>query len=260
MKLGIIGGTGALGSAMAKGWLDTRTVQPADLWAANRSGHAGPLASWPDIVVTTDTHALVERSDVIVIALPPDQAGDLALAGGNRLIISVMAGVTLDRLETLTSSRRVVRAMSNPAASMQLAYSPWIARDDLPEDDCTTVSKLLTALGAADRVDREAHIDRFTAITGPVPGFVAFFADCLVRNAAANGVPEDIADRAVRQLLLASAMVLRTTDTTPAQHVRDMLDYDGTTAAGLRLMSEGPMRAAVDSALDAAVARAGKTA
>jgi pyrroline-5-carboxylate reductase len=48
-------------------------------------------------------------------------------------------------------------------------------------DDRPVVRALFSACGAADEVPSEDQIDVFTAITGPVAGFVAFFADWMVR-------------------------------------------------------------------------------
>ena len=59
---------------------------------------------------------------------------------------------------------------------------------------------LFSACGLTDEVHDEAQIDVFTAITGPVPGFVAYFAMCVQRYAEGQGVAPEVAGRAVRQL------------------------------------------------------------
>ncbi|MEM9969572.1 MAG: pyrroline-5-carboxylate reductase dimerization domain-containing protein [Pseudomonadota bacterium] len=253
--LGIIGGTGQLGSAMATAWLETRTVTPGHLWFANSTGALGPLARWEGVRGTPDAQAMVEACDVVILSVPPAAASNLKIATGDRLVISVMAGVTLDRLADITRGTKLVRAMSSPAAAQRLAYSPWIAAPGLGADDTATVAKLLTACGLTDRVTSEDQIDRFTAITGPVPGFVAAFADAVVSHAAARGVPADIAVRATRQLFLAAGTAMALDDRAPRAHVDEMIDYAGTTAAGLLALDQGPLKAAVDQALDAAYQR-----
>ena len=101
----------------------------------------------------------------------------------------------------------------------------------------------------------EDLIDRFTAITGPVPGFVAAFAEAVILHATRRGVPQDIADRAVRQLFLSAGTTLSLDDKTPSAHVQEMIDYAGTTAAGLTTLRQGPLTEAVDAALEAAYQR-----
>lgn len=252
MRIGIVGGTGQLGSAMATAWLETRTVLPENLWVASRSGSLGPLARWTDIRTTTNPADLSEMCEVIFLAVPPDQARGLRLAAGGALVVSVMAGVTLGELAAISGTTRVVRAMSSPAAAYRLAYSPWTTRSELTETDVETLSKLFSACGAWDRVPSEDMIDRFTALTGPVPGFVAAFAEAMILHATRRGIPEAIADRAIRQLFLSAGTMMSLEDKSPAAHVQEMIDYAGATAAGLTTLRLGSMSTEVDAALDAA--------
>jgi pyrroline-5-carboxylate reductase len=255
MRVGLIGGTGQLGSAIATAWLETRTVLAENLWVANRSGSLGPLSRWPEIRTTTDPADLCGNCEVILLSVPPDQARRLRLRAGQCLVISVMAGVTLRELTGMTGSPRVVRAMSSPAAAYRLAFSPWMPAAALSDADEAIVTRLLGACGAVERVGNEDHIDRFTAMTGPVPGFVAAFSEAMVQHATRRGIPEATANRAMRQLFLAAGTMMSLDDRTPAAQVQEMIDYAGTTAAGLDVLRRGPMAEAVDQALEAAYRR-----
>jgi pyrroline-5-carboxylate reductase len=166
-----------------------------------------------------------------------------------------MAGITLDALTTITGTARVIRAMSSPAAAYQLAFSPWVPGKDTTDADIAMATKVLSAFGAEARVETEDQIDRFTAITGPVPGFVAAFAEAMIQHATRRGIPEDVAGKAIRQLFLSSRTMLSLDEKSPARHVQEMIDYDGTTAAGLRELRKGPMSEAIDAALEAAYQR-----
>ena len=254
-NVGIIGGTGQLGSAIATAWLETRTVLPENLWVSNRSGGAGSLAKWEEIRSTTDPQQLAANCDVIVLCVPPAEANSLKLAAGDAIVISVMAGVELSDLMSISGTNRVVRAMSSPAAAFQLAYSPWIAPHSLSEDDTALVTRLLSACGLTDRIPTEDQIDHFTAMTGPVPGFVAYFADAVYEHAVKQGIADHVAQRAVQQLFLASSHVLAREGGPPREFVQEMIDYDGTTAAGLRALDQGPLKEAVSEGLVAAYDR-----
>ena len=255
MRIGIVGGTGQLGSAMATAWLETRTVLPDTLWIANRSGSLGPLARWPEIRTTTDPDHLARECEILVLSVPPAEARRLRLGAGNCLVISVMAGVTLADLAAMTGSPRIVRAMSSPAAAYRLAFSPWIPLSPLSDADERRVTTLFSAMGAADRVSSEDQIDRFTALTGPVPGFVAAFAEAMVVHATRRGIPPQLADRAIRQLFLAAGTMMSLEEAAPGEQVQTMIDYAGTTAAGLEELRRGPFQDALDAALEAAFQR-----
>eukprot|EP00903_Cladosiphon_okamuranus_P001165 g1163.t1 len=207
------------------------------------------------VTYTSNAQELADACDVIVLSVPPAQAASLQLAAPDKLIISVMAGVSLEQLTGICGSARVVRAMSSPAARQRLAYSPWTAADGLSDADCETVKVLLSACGPSDRVPDERQIEVFTALTGPVPGFAAFFADALVQYALQNGVEPAIASRAIKQLFLASGEIMSADAEPPAERVREMIDYAGTTAAGLLKVQELDLQRLIAEGLDASTAR-----
>jgi pyrroline-5-carboxylate reductase len=188
--------------------------------------------------------------------VPPKNAAEIGMNATDRLVISVMAGVTVAQIAERTRSSRVVRAMSNPAADMGLAYSPWCAGDGVTDGDRDIVRRLFEACGLTDEVPDEEQIDRFTALTGPVPGFVAYYADCMVAYAVKHGIAPAIAERAVRQLFHASGVALAHSDTPMGEHVREMIAYAGTTAAGLEAMQSSPLAASIGEGLDAAFRKA----
>lgn len=248
--MGIIGGTGMLGSAIADALLDRGGVAPDELWVSSRRGSA----ALPAAVHQTSIHQdLVDACDLVLLCVPPQAAGGLDIDARGRLVLSVMAGVSLARLSAVTGADRVVRAISSPAAARGLAFSPWVASATVTGNDRRQVAGLLAACGTSVEVETEDQIDLFTAMTGPVPGFVAFFAACMVDYATTRGVAPKIADQAVRQLFLGAGHLMAEGDMTPAGHVRQMIDYGGTTAAGLTRLHHSGVPAALGDALDASV-------
>lgn len=253
--LGIIGGTGQLGSALATAWLESGSLAQDCLWISNRTGTGAGFDTWPDITFTNSNQALADACDIIVLSVPPARIETARIEARGKLVISVMAGVSIEALADLTGSRRVIRAMSSPAARQRLAYSPWTAPDGLPDPDRQAVNTLLSACGLSDEVQDERQIEVFTALTGPVPGFAAFFADAMVRFALANGVAPEIAARAVKQLFLASGQIMSADTMPPSDRVQEMIDYAGTTAAGLIKMQELDLPRLIAEGLEASTAR-----
>ncbi|MEM9632729.1 MAG: pyrroline-5-carboxylate reductase dimerization domain-containing protein [Pseudomonadota bacterium] len=255
LKVGVIGGTGQLGSALATGWLESGILPQDNLWISNRSGRASAFENWPGVKCTSSNQQLADNCDVIILSVPPAHARAIDLTAPDKLVISVMAGVTHKQISDLTGTRKAVRAMSSPAARHRLAYSPWYSRSDLSADDRETVFILLSAVGTSDEVPEESHIETFTVLTGPVPGFAAFFADCMVQYALANNVAPETAKRAVNQLLTASSQIMSAEGQSPASYVQEMVDYEGTTAAGLVKLKELGVAQLIAQGLEASAER-----
>ncbi len=255
--IGIIGGTGQLGAAIAHGLLRSGLVAPEKLWISSRSNNRTGFESVESkaaIQFTTCNQELIDHCDIVIVAVPPALSAtlDIRIESRHGLLISVVAGVTIEQLQHLTGAERVIRAMSNPAAEKGLAYSPWCASREVTAEDREATQALFNAIGQTDEVASEDQIDQFTALIGPVPGFVAYYADCMVNYAVKTGIDPAIAERAVRQLFHASGVVMATAEASPAEQVKAMIDYAGTTAAGLNVMQASPLADAIAEGLDAA--------
>ncbi len=259
IRLGAIG-TGALGGAIARAALRAGVVEPGGLDLCNRSGRLAGFETWPGLRVTTRPQDLVASCDVLLLALPPAALHDLALDAAGSPVLSVTAGATVTQTRDRTAAARVLRAMSSPAAERGLAFSPIFAAPGVTDPDRILAQRLLGACGAVEFVGTEFEIDVFTALTGPVPGFVALFARAMADFAVDAGVAPATADRAVRQLFLASGTAMVEDPASPADHVRAMLDYAGTTAAGLARLEALGIDRIIHEGLTAAVARARRIA
>ena len=250
-RLGLVG-CGQLGGAIGRTLLRAGAIEPAELWICNRSGPAPGFADHAGINWTADPQELADRCPTLLLALPPASGRPLRIRAPDRLVLSVMAGITAAELDAISGSARVVRAMSNPAAEIGLAYSPWFAAPAVSEADRAVVRALFAACGATDEVPEEGQIDVFTVVTGPVPGFVAYFAACMQDYAQAQGVAPEVARRAVAQLFLAGGRMLADSQRPAAEFVQEMADYAGTTAAGLDAMKASALGEAVARGLEAA--------
>lgn len=254
--VGIIGGTGWLGRSLGRGFLSSGALGHDELIVANRSGTRRGYEEHPEIVVTTDLQRLLATARSVILAVPPADFGALRFEAGERLVISIMAGASVARIAERCGTQAVVRSMPNVAADFGLCYTPWWAGEAVDAERRAAVQSLFESCGQADEVASEAQIDYFTALTGPVPGFVAQVADCMVAHAVAHGVARRIAERAVKQLFHASGVAMAHSTLSPAEHVSQMLDYDGTTAAGLRRVLGTSLRDPIGAGLEAAWAKA----
>ena len=255
-SIGIVGGSGELGSAIARALLRNRYVTAEQLWISNRSGNTSGFEEWQGTQFTTRNQELVDACQIVLLSVPPHLASSVGIDAADRLVVSVMAGVSIEQIARQTRAQKVVRAMSNPAAEFGLAYSPWCASAGVTDEDRDWTRDLFEACGLTDEVPNEDQIDRFTAMTGPVPGFVAYYADCMVEYAVKHGVDPAIADRAMRQLFHASGVMLAQSDASPGEHVSEMIAYAGTTAAGLKSMKVSTLATSIERGLDAAYHKA----
>lgn len=234
MKVGIIGGIGWIGSSLGRALIETGRIAASDLVILNRAGTAGTFPGH-DVGWATGPADLVDQSDLIVVSVRPQDWPGLALDARGKPVISVMAGVPLRALPP-----RTLRALPNAAAELRQSYTPWFAGEGVTGADRSTAVDLLSAIGTCEALDSEHHLDLMTATVGAGPAYTALLARALIAFLVGEGVERPVAERAAEGMVCGAGPLMAGKMCDVAQTVQRFIDYDGTTAAGLRAaMAEG---------------------
>ena len=254
-RVGIIGGNGWLGNAIAQAAVATGAVDPARLTLSGRSGNRGTAAitgaHW-----TSVNQELVDRSDVVLLSVRPEQYPGVDIAARGVLVVSVMAGVPARVIAERTGAHEVVRSLPNAAASIQRSFTPWYATPTVSATSKQLVQALFEACGEAAEVPLEAHIDYCVGMTGSGAAFPALLCQALITHAVSQGLPPDFAERAAKGVVAGASQLLADESGDPAKIVQEMIDYRGTTAAALQAMLDRGFAQAVAAGLEAAAAKA----
>ncbi|TPG78399.1 pyrroline-5-carboxylate reductase family protein [Pseudomonas arsenicoxydans] len=250
--IGIIGGSGWLGRSIALAMLDKAFVQPGALVLSNRSA-SNPLTSakWSEVTVTSDNQALVERCEVVIVSVRPEQFAEVEICAENRLVISLMAGVSLEDVVQRTGSRQVIRAMANAAAEIGKSYTPWLATQQVSEEQKAFAQCLFETFGGADEVFSESHLNYLTALVGTGPAYPALLARSLFQHAVSSGLPPAIAQRASHAVVVQASQLIgngRSVD----ELLQALISYRGVTAAGLDAMLASGFDKTIKAGLDSA--------
>ena len=251
-RIGIVGGAGWLGTAIARALVAGGIVPLDRLTCSFRTARPADAL---DCTWTRDNRALGEGSDIIILSVRPDDWQSVEIDARGKLVVSVMAGVTIDDIAKRTGSDRVARALPNAAAEIGYSYTPYFLASSRP-DDAGRIAALFGCCGLVDQVHQEEHIDYFTAMSGSGAAFPALLADALARDAIGRGVPAAIAVRAAQQLLVGAGRLQERSGDVPADTVKAFVDYRGTTAAGIVAMREAGFDEAVGKGLEAAFRKA----
>jgi pyrroline-5-carboxylate reductase len=122
--IAILGG-GNLGRALAMGWTDAGHRSPSQIHITRRNAEKLTYFAEAGFQVGSDNAAAVAASDLIVIAVQPQQISDLLdqiapmIDPARHSIISVVSGVSIRQIqERLGTSVPIVRAMPNTAVSI----------------------------------------------------------------------------------------------------------------------------------------------
>ena len=203
---------------------------------------------------------MVMQSDIIVLAVKPQYAAevypDLKLAmSKEKIIVSVMAGVTVDELKQRTGAVKIVRAMPNTPARLNEGMTCISYSDAVTEVEREVVRKLFLSVGKIEEIP-EKLMNAAICANGSSPAFVYMFMEALADGAVKYGIPRDLAYRLVGQTVLGSAKMLLETGEHPGSLKDAVCSPGGTTIAGVAALEEHGLRNAVLKSVDACYEKA----
>ncbi len=208
-----------------------------------------------------DVATLLERSDVVVLAVKPQVITDVFAAmkphmDPRHLVLSIVAGTTLGGIAAgLGDGVRAVRAMPNTPALVQHGMTVLVGGARATGDDLKLAEHLFAAVGRAVVVDDEGMLDAVTAVSGSGPGFLFAYAEAMLEAARAVGLPEDLSVVLVQQTILGSAVLWQeSTDGVDVLRQR-VTSPGGTTLAGLQALEARGFGEVVRAAIEAATHR-----
>jgi pyrroline-5-carboxylate reductase len=254
MKYGFIG-CGNMGGALAKALSKNTT----DILLSDRPERASQLAA--ELGCSYGTNSEVVACDRVFLGVKPQMMADVLkplqsdLAKHKPLLISMAAGLTVERIEELAGTRLpIIRIMPNTPVSVGKGVILYCHNDLV--DDATLADFLndMQFAGILDPLD-EKLIDAACAVSGCGPAFVYMFIEAMADGAVACGLPRDKAlTYAAATLSGAAEMALVTKQ--PPQTLKDAVcSPGGSTIAGVRALEERGFRGTVIDAIIAAYKR-----
>ncbi|MDP3970330.1 MAG: pyrroline-5-carboxylate reductase [bacterium] len=257
-KILIIGG-GTIGSILIEGSISL--TNPDNVIVADRNpNNATKLQKEFRIKAIPLAANLAENADIIMLAIKPQDFLSVASAlnnqAKNKLIISVMAGISMVKIKQSLGSTKIVRTMPNTPARIGMGMTVWTATEEVTTDEREFVERLLISFGKQMHVDSDLMIDKATAVSGSGPAYVFLFAEQLMNAAQELGFDEKQATLLIEQTIRGTGELLHETPELPATLRQQVTSKGGTTEAAIESLPKSELQAAWTKAMATAFQRA----
>lgn len=259
MKIGFLG-TGRMATALAVGFtrelVAVEQIVGFDPAEASRNQFRQAVGEG---VQVEDAPSALRGASVIFLAVKP-QLMKVALAGAaeqiadNSLVVSIAAGLKLERLEEWLPEKRVIRVMPNTPCLVGKGACGVSRGTTATSEDEQLVTTLLSSVGVVEPVP-ERLLDAVTGLSGSGPAYVFQIIEALSDGGVKAGLPRDVATRLAAQTLSGAAEMVLRTGQHPAALKDAVTSPGGTTIAGLHCMEQAGVRAGLMSAVEAATTR-----
>lgn len=259
-RIAILGG-GNIGRSLARGLVRAKHSDPGNITITRRSKSAFVEMAGEGFRVTDDNNDAVRTSDLIVLAVLPQQLNGLletireGIDANRHLLVSVVSGVsTKDILGRLGKEVEIVRAMPNTAIAIGESMT-CIASSNASRENIAIVKSMFDTVGMTIEINEEL----VTSATALCACGIAFFLRA-IRAASQGGI--EIGFHADEALTLAAqtakgaATLILSTHNHPEREIDKVTSPKGCTIAGLNEMEHQGFSSALIKGIKTSAAKA----
>jgi pyrroline-5-carboxylate reductase len=252
-------GAGRMGSAMASGWMRdfaAAGLSQLDIVEPTPGDEVRHMATG-----AVRLNAAPSAVDILVLAVKPQAfakiaPGAAAWVGPDTLVVSIMAGVTIARIEDALKAAKIARAMPNTPGAIGMGVTGYCLSAACGDAESRTASRLLDPLGLVVGPLDESQMDAVTAVSGSGPAYVFLLAEALAAAGRAAGLGDATAAALARETIVGAGALLGQSSNDPADLRKAVTSPGGTTAAALEvLMAPGALPDLMRRAVEAAAKR-----
>ena len=256
-------GPGAMAEAIISGLIRTHVAKADVLLAAGPGTDRLKYLHEKYAVKTyTDNTEAARQADLVVLSVKPQRL-DRVLTGlkgsipPGALVLSIVAGASIDKISRGLGHKIIVRSMPNTPAQIGEGITVWTASPEVSDEQLEMTRQVLGALGQEVFVEEENYLDMATALSGTGPAYVFLFMEAMVDAGVHLGFPRRIAEQLVAQTVRGSVDYFTQRDD-PVHLARlrnEVTSPGGTTAVALYYLEKAGFRTAISRAIWAAYVR-----
>lgn len=211
--------------------------------------------------VFTRLEDVLPQADMVFIAVKPYHCADLftgmrPLVNNQQLFISLMAGVTIDSIQTGLGVQKVIRSMPNLPAQVGKGVTSYTGSTNVSRIELLTVRHLLDSTGTSIHVESEKYIDASTGISGSGPAYVFYFMQSMLEAALKMGFSDYDSKVLVSNTFEGAIELFNQSDISPEHWIDKVASKGGTTQAAIDSMDDNNVKELIKEAAYAAFDRA----
>lgn len=247
-----------MAEAILQGLLRGNLVAPGDIICADPfPTRCDDLRSRFGVETTTTNLDAVRAADIVVLSVKPQVLREVLreLRGTLRpsaLVLSIVAGATIETIGHELEHSRVVRSMPNTPARIGEGMTVWTTSEGVDDEGRERARIIFGALGEEVYVDHEEYLDMATALSGTGPAYVFLVMEALIDAGVHLGFSRRIAQQLVLQTMQGSVAFARSVDMHPAELRNMVTSPGGTSAEAIYQLEKGGLRTILSRAVFAA--------
>ena len=173
-----------------------------------------------------------------------------------RVILSVMAGISIEAMQKELGVSKIVRSMPNIPTQIGEGMTVFCASNAVDRKELFIVQNLINTTGKSIYIEKEEMLNAATAVSGSGPAYVFYFMQAMIESAVKLGFSPSEAEFLVSQTFFGSVQLQNRSKLSNEAWIQRVASKGGTTEAALSVFNFLGMSDIVIKAIDSANLRA----
>ena len=260
MKIAIIG-CGNMGLAFARAFLKFDLVGKQDFLLVEKSeDRMDKLSSFQPGVITGVIGPQVSEYDLVILSVKPQDFSSVsdalkAVIKPEQVVLSIMAGVTIQAIQESLDHKAVIRAMPNTPAMLGMGITAYTASSEVNFNQLKKIENLINATGRSVFLEDEEQLNAVTALSGSGPAYFFYVVKAMIEVGKQMGFEESVSALLVKQTMLGSYHLINNADKSLDDLIKAVASKGGTTEAALKQFEAGHLDQTLKDGILAAQSR-----
>ncbi|MEY8759930.1 pyrroline-5-carboxylate reductase [Chryseobacterium tongliaoense] len=248
MKIAILG-AGNMGLSFSKSFLKYELIKRQDLHLIirNPSKISKLSEEFPGSKISTFEEVKELDADLIIIAVKPQDFQNVAEnisfpLKENQMVLSIMAGIKIQKIQKLLNHPLVVRAMPNSPTLLGMGITGYTSADGISFSQIINIERLLNSTGRSVYLEDENLLDGVTALSGSGPAYFYYIIDAMIKAGIEMGIEENLSKLFVKQTMLGAYHLINNSDRNLEELISDVASKGGTTEAALKTFEDNSFK------------------
>jgi len=191
---------------------------------------------------------LIWDCQVKLLSVKPQQLKEISELDNHKknenLLVSILAGVSLDKLIQKFPNHRCVRVVTNIPITVGKGLTGIAWGEDISEDQKQFTKKLFKNSSKIYEFT-EDYLDTFLALTSSGPAIIALIIEALSDGGLSGGLQKKLSEELVMEMILGTITLIKQKNLSTADLRNIVTSPGGTTISALRVLENKNLRSAL---------------
>ncbi|ABB49453.1 pyrroline-5-carboxylate reductase [Prochlorococcus marinus str. MIT 9312] len=169
--------------------------------------------------------------------------GDI-IKNKNNLLVSILAGVSINKLHQKFPNHKCVRVVTNIPITVGKGLTGIAWGENLTEDQKEFTKKLFENTSKIYEFTEE-YLDIFLALTSSGPAIIALIIESLSDGGLSGGLPKILSEELVMEMIIGTISLIKEKKLTTSELKNLVTSPGGTTISALRVLEKKGVRSAL---------------